>query len=147
VSFNYRDPSYYYGNDIGPDPIRVVLKSFCGGKAPPKFVKGYRCGNLPDKEHMQLVEWLLANAKVYWTIGIALVEAADKLVEEAVDNANIPPPEYWNEETLDELQRYRASLRKAKQRRKKQQAAKLSARLDKLQEIGSNAKRKPKTRR
>lgn len=115
--FNYNH-SYYFGDSIGPDPIRVVLKQMCGGKVPPDFVKGYKCNGLPEKEHEKLVAWLLANAKIYWTIGIALVEVADTLVAEAVSNANIPPAEYWNEETLAEYRAKKASIRKAKQRRK-----------------------------
>lgn len=125
---------YYFGDSIGPDPIRVVLKDLCGGKAPPKFVKGYECGKLEDAEHEKLIEWLLANAKTYWTIGIALVEVADTLVAEAVGNANIPPPEYWTEEKVSEWQESQRKLRLA---RKKYLAKKAE----------KDAKRKPKARR
>ena len=111
---------YYFGDDIGPDPIRVVLKAFCGGKAPPDYVMGYSCGNLGDAQHEELIEWLHNNVKIYWTIGIAHVEAADRLVQEAVDNANIPPPEYWDEETIEAWKKKKRSIRKAKQRRKAQ---------------------------
>ena len=110
--------TYYFGDDIGPDPIRTVLKAFCGGKAPPPFVRGYACGKLPDAQHEELIEWLHTNARVYWTIGIAHVEAADLLVQEAVDNANIPPPEYWDEETITEYRKRKAQVRKAKARRR-----------------------------
>jgi hypothetical protein len=123
-----------YSYNQGPDPIRVALKGLCGGKKPPAFVKGYQCGNLEDDQHSELVEWLLENAKVYWTTGIALVEAADKLVEEAVGNANIPPPEYWTEEKVSEWKEDKRKLRLA---RKKYLAKKAE----------KDAKRKPKARR
>ena len=103
-----------YSYNQGPDPIRVALKGLCGGKAPPRFVKGYTCGHLEDDQHLELVEWVLANSKLAWSTGIGLVEVADKIVDEAVGNANIPPPEYWNEETLAEWKHSKQKIRRLK---------------------------------
>ena len=118
-----RHSTYFDGGDVGPDPIRVVLKSFCRGKAPPPFVKGYSCRGLPDAEHLELVEWVLAHARVSWATGISLVEAADTLVAEAVGNANIPPEEYWTEETLQEYRGHRARQRTLRRRKKERKLA------------------------
>jgi len=123
-----------YSYNQGPDPIRVALKGLCGGKAPPTFVKGYRCGNLPDDQHIELLEWVFANSKLAWSTGIGLVEVADKIVDEAVGNANIPPPEYWTDEKVQEWKDRQRSLRIS---RKKYLAKKAE----------KDAKRKPKTRR
>lgn len=123
-----------YSYNQGPDPIRVALKGLCGGKAPPAFVKGYQCGNLEDDQHIELVEWVLANSKLNWSTGIGLVEVADKIVDEAVGNANIPPPEYWTEEEVSEWQE---SQRKMRLARKKYLAKKAE----------KDVKRKPKARR
>lgn len=71
-------------------PIREVLKLLCG-KAPPKFVVGYDYSNLTDNQHEALHNWCSYNARPYWSTGIALAEAAEKIVEEAVSNGNIPP--------------------------------------------------------
>lgn len=123
-----------YSYNQGPDPIRVALKGLCGGKAPPAFVKGYQCGNLEDAQHLELVEWVFANSKLAWSTGIGLVEVADKIVDEAVVNANIPPPEYWTEENVSEWKEAQRKLRRA---RKKYLAKKAE----------KNAQRKPKARR
>lgn len=74
------------------DPIRDVLKWLLG-KPPPKFVKGYDYSNLTDNEHTELQEWAvncLDGTPLFWSTGIGSIEAAQKLVEEAVSNGNIP---------------------------------------------------------
>lgn len=74
------------------EPLRDMLK-WLTGKPAPKFVKGYTYKNLTDEEHMLLQEWAantLDSTPVWWGTGIGLIEAAEKLVEEAVSNGNIP---------------------------------------------------------
>jgi hypothetical protein len=74
------------------NPIRKVLRAMTG-KKPPKFVKGYDYSNLTDMQHQELQDWAATNARPTWLTGIGLIEAAEKQVQEAVDNANIPPKE------------------------------------------------------
>jgi hypothetical protein len=72
------------------NPIRKVLRAMTG-KKPPKFVKGYNYDNLTDMQHQELQDWAATNARPRWLTGIGLIEAAERQVKEAVDNANIPP--------------------------------------------------------
>jgi hypothetical protein len=76
-----------------PEPLRDALRVLCGGKAPPPYVTGYDYSNLTDSERDQLQNWVSLNlaAGIYWSTAIGVIEAAEKLVEEAVANANIPP--------------------------------------------------------
>jgi hypothetical protein len=75
------------------DPIRDVLKAMTG-KAPPAFVRGYTCHNLPDTKWDALQSWAVNNCKPSYLTGIGLIEAAHQQVDEAVSNGNIPPPGY-----------------------------------------------------
>lgn len=107
----------YYGNMVGPDPIREAFKSLCNGASPPKFVRGYRL-KLTDDQYFELVEWVLANAAMYWTVGSAMIEVAQTLVDEAVSNGNIPPAKHWTDEVRAEYRRTLAKRRIMAQRRK-----------------------------
>jgi hypothetical protein len=73
-------------------PIRDALQQILG-KPPPGYVKGYDYSNLTDEEHQLLQEWAvncLDGTLLFWSTGIGSIEAAQKLVEEAVSNGNIP---------------------------------------------------------
>jgi hypothetical protein len=63
------------------------------GENPPSFVKGYNFENLSDIEILALQDWAATNVRPYWLTGIGLLDAAEKQVQEAVDNGNIPSPE------------------------------------------------------
>lgn len=71
-------------------PIREVLKQMCL-RAPPSFVKGYDFTNLTDLEIMRLQDWASRYVQPSWLTGIGVLDAAEKQVEEAVANGNIPP--------------------------------------------------------
>lgn len=74
------------------EPLRDMLR-WLTARTPPKFVKGYTYKNLTDEEHMLLQEWAISTLNgtpVHWSTGIGVIEAAEKLVEEAVANGNIP---------------------------------------------------------
>lgn len=70
------------------DPIREVLLALTG-KSPPSFVKGYNFKNLTSEQWDTLHQWCVRHVKPHWATGIGLLEAAEAMVEEAVDNANI----------------------------------------------------------
>lgn len=83
------------------DPIRDVLQWIVGAR-PPKFVKGYSYEDLTDEQHMQLQDWVCMNlhkTNIWWSTGIGIIDAAEKMVQEAVSNGNIPPVDSkWREE-------------------------------------------------
>jgi hypothetical protein len=62
------------------------------GAIPPHFVRGYNTDTLTELEHHKLQEWAVNNVKPSWLTGIGLIEAAEKQIDEAVGNGNIPPP-------------------------------------------------------
>lgn len=112
--------AYYYAEDAGPDPIRFVLKKLCG-KAPPKFVKGYHTPKEEDL-HSKLVDWIGSHSVIGWSTNIAIVDAANLIVQDAVSNGNIEPPEFWTAEEYKnlrfEMDERVARAKKAKARRK-----------------------------
>lgn len=83
----------FYSQGSPKHPLREALKLLMR-KAPPKFVQGYDYSNLTDAQHTELQDWVgthIPNA-IYWSTAIGIIEAAEHIVEEAVGNANIPPP-------------------------------------------------------
>lgn len=82
---------YTWGNP--KDPIRQVFKRLVGAE-PPTLVRGYDTRSLTDKQSTELTTWVLntlSSTDLYWSTGIGIIEAAENIVAEAVENANIPP--------------------------------------------------------
>lgn len=78
--------------DYSPEhPLREALRVTCGGEEPPQFVRGYTVKTLTDEQVMELQDWCSVNCKPEWGTGIGALEAAEHIVEMAVENANIPP--------------------------------------------------------
>lgn len=74
-----------------PSPLRDVLRAFTG-KEPPAFVgEHYDVSQLSDAEKDVLHAWCAQNVRPDWATGIGLMEAAELMVQEAVNNGNIPP--------------------------------------------------------
>lgn len=106
------------------EPLRDMLR-WLTGKAPPKFVTGYTYKNLTDEQSSELQDWAvntLDRTPVYWGTGIGVIEAAEKLVEEAVSNGNIPAedskwrteghaPSWFTPRALDQLKKKKKSVR------------------------------------
>jgi len=76
--------------DTPKNPIRKVLRAMTGRK-PPKYVQGYNYNNLTDRQYQSLQDWAAQHVTPRWLTGIGLIEAAERQVNEAVDNGNIPP--------------------------------------------------------
>lgn len=73
-------------------PIRESLRWLLGAE-PPKYVQGYNLGNLTDDQKDDLQSWAVRNVDktaIFWGTGIAMLDAAEAIVNEAVDNGNIP---------------------------------------------------------
>lgn len=102
-------------------PLRDALRIFMGGKRPPDFVQGYEYSNLTDAQHAQLQDWVSLNlpATLYWSTAIGIIESAEKVVDEAVGNANIPPKDdpVMRDEDVEALRKKRKKQRGKKKRR------------------------------
>ncbi len=73
-----------------PDPLREALLAICG-KEPPDFVRGHGISGLSDQQVSALQDWCSLNARPEWATGLGVLEAAELIVSQAVDNANIAP--------------------------------------------------------
>lgn len=75
------------------DPLWETLKELTGVE-PPGFCKGvHMCSQLENDELVDILQsWCLQHAKPVWSSGIGLLEAAEKIVEAAVENGRIGPP-------------------------------------------------------
>lgn len=104
-------------------PIRDALTWLCG-KCVPSYVQGYDYSNLTEEQHMELQEWVIWNidkTKIPWSTGIGLIDAAEKIVEEAVSNGNIPDKDSkWRTEGTPSAQ-YEQSKRRSRLKKKKAQ--------------------------
>lgn len=79
-------------------PFREVIKILCGGEEPPDYVKGYgeKRDDIDAGLSMDLQGWVREKTPLSWSTGIGIIEAAEKVVEEAVANGNIPPEDsHW----------------------------------------------------
>ena len=61
------------------------------GKIPPDFVTGCDFRGLTDQQMVKLQDWCASNARFNWMTGIGVMEAAEKLVDSAIENGNILP--------------------------------------------------------
>jgi len=72
------------------DPFREAIMLVSGLRVPPPYVRGYSSSDLNDDEIVSLQEWLLDSPSVCkWSTGIGLIDAADMIVESALENGNI----------------------------------------------------------
>ncbi len=95
------------------NPIREALEALCRA-TPPAFVKGYDLKSLTDQQMTKLQDWCSVNAKPEWATGLSIIEAAERIVQEAVDNANIEPPpkeEESSEGSKASIDTFKASIR------------------------------------
>ena len=81
--------NYRYKGCISP--LCSALLSITG-KMPPFDLYGVYCASeLSDDLAGQLEDWCSVNASPYWATGGGVLEAAELLVDRAVENANLPP--------------------------------------------------------
>ena len=72
-------------------PLREMLEALTG-EAPPDYITTqYSSSELTEYEQDKLQWWCVDYVRPVWATGIGLLEAADKMIEEAVSNGNIPP--------------------------------------------------------
>lgn len=75
------------------NPFREALRVLTN-KEPPLFVQGYGTRRLSEDQKESLQDWCGEHAKVEWMTALSLIEAAELMVEQAIDNGNIEPPQY-----------------------------------------------------
>jgi hypothetical protein len=70
-----------------PNYFREALKVVVG-KYPPMLVPPFGAHDMGD-EVMELQDWCSENARPRWATGLSMIEAAELIVDQAVENANI----------------------------------------------------------
>jgi hypothetical protein len=80
-------PSYY---PTPRSPFRSTLESITG-KLPPMDLSGVYCFNDIENPETQdaIQDWASVNANPHWATGLSMIEAAELIVEQAVENRNI----------------------------------------------------------
>lgn len=69
-------------------PFREALAAVVG-KDPPDYVKGHGTLGLTDQQMLELQDWCSLNARPHWATGLSMIEAAELIVQGAIENANI----------------------------------------------------------
>lgn len=73
-------------------PLTDALKAITG-KIPPFPLSGVtKSSELPEAIAIQLTDWCSLNAQPEWATGSSILEAADLIVERALENGNLPIP-------------------------------------------------------
>lgn len=67
-------------------PFRDALIVICGG-VPPTYAPSISNVEMDDSEYTKLVEWIVN--QVEWFTGEGVIEAAECLVQSAIENDNI----------------------------------------------------------
>jgi len=73
------------------NPLTDALRAITGVEPPSYTLGAYSAQDLEEDDVMALQDWCSDNARPEWSTGIGIFEAAELMVSEAVDNANIPP--------------------------------------------------------
>jgi hypothetical protein len=129
-------------------PIRDALFVLVGAE-PPQFVQGYDYADYNDAQHHQLQDWVgtVLDGRLSWSTAIGIIDAAERIVAEAVSNANIPPKEHWddvNQAELARLEKMDAALRKRAAANAKAAAKKKAAQRKKTKKVAKTKTRKVK---
>jgi hypothetical protein len=74
-------------------PFRESLEAVVG-KEPPAYVRGFGTEGLTDSQIMSLQDWCSTNARPEWATGLSMIEAAELIVQGAIENANIGKPDF-----------------------------------------------------
>jgi hypothetical protein len=75
------------------NPLTEALHAITG-EAPPAYTHGaFAASDLTESDMLDLQDWCCLNARPAWSTGIGVLEAAELIVREAIDNANIAGPE------------------------------------------------------
>lgn len=70
--------------------FKEALESLTGKKLPFR-VPSYGASRMSGENQYKLQEWCVQNANPLWATGLSMIEAAELIVQSAVDNGNIEP--------------------------------------------------------
>lgn len=71
------------------NPLTEALQAITG-KKPPSYTHGaFSSSDLLDENVTDLQDWCSVNARPSWSTGLGVLEAAEAIVQEAVDNGSI----------------------------------------------------------
>jgi hypothetical protein len=76
-----------------PAPLREALYALTLAEPPEFITNQWWLGELLQSEVEALQQWCVNHARPSWATGISIMEAADRLVQEALDNGNLVPRE------------------------------------------------------
>jgi len=70
-------------------PLFEALKVLCQNE-PPYYIKDIKSlKDLDEEQFIKLQDWASLNAKPEWSTGLSILECAEKIVKDAIDNGNI----------------------------------------------------------
>ena len=75
--------------DVTDNPLGEALHAIVGLDPPVDLTGMVSCNELTDNDHNLLQTWAAWNARPSWSTGIGILDAANVIVREALDNRNI----------------------------------------------------------
>lgn len=71
--------------------FKEALESLTGKKLPMR-VPRFKASRMSDENQYKLQEWCVNNANPPWATGLSMIEAAELIVQGAIENGNIEGP-------------------------------------------------------
>jgi hypothetical protein len=81
-----RNGMKYYESE---EPFRQAIEAIVGKQCPLDLGAAKSSYELSNEINIKLQDWCSLNARPMWATGGGIVEAADLLVERAIENANL----------------------------------------------------------
>lgn len=79
---------YYYHSD---NPLKEAIAALTDSE-PPSFLDGiHYTRQLNDLQLVAIQDWCCMNTRIPWATGESVLDAADLIVDRAVENCNIHP--------------------------------------------------------
>lgn len=79
--YTYRRPA---------NPLAEAIEVVVGERPPLETVGAYRFNDLSQSDQSWIQDWCGNLARPEWATGLSMIEAAELIVEQAVENTNIP---------------------------------------------------------
>jgi hypothetical protein len=77
---------------LGPiNYFKEALESLTGKNLPMR-VPRFKASRMSDENQYKLQEWCVDNAQPPWATGLSMIEAAELIVQGAIENGNIEGP-------------------------------------------------------
>ena len=79
-----------YTYDRPANPLAEAIEAVVGERPPLETVGAYTFNDLSQSDQDWLQDWCSERARPCWAAGLSMIEAAELIVEQACENANIP---------------------------------------------------------